>query len=115
MNRMTVLVVDDDVQAVAGMRRLLEHYGYEVSEAGTVGGGVRGLAKRPAFVFLDLELPDGEGAEVLREVRRRGMPSRVVIVSGTSDRGAWVKAAALRPDAMLTKPVDFMRVLELMK
>jgi DNA-binding response OmpR family regulator len=111
-----VLIVEDDASAYAGLRRLLEHYGCEVDYAGTVADGLKRLAEGPPeYVFLDLALPDGEGTRVLERVRMGNLPSRVIIVSGTTEQGLLWRAKSLRPDAMLTKPVDFLRVLELMK
>src|SRR5215217_375958 len=108
--RRSVLIVEDDVQASASLRRLLEHYGCEVKEAGTVAEGIEGLAGAPEFVFLDLELPDGDGTRVLGRVRMGGMASRVIVVSAVKERGALWRTEALHPEAMLEKPLDFMRV-----
>jgi DNA-binding response OmpR family regulator len=113
--RKTVLVVEDDVQASGGMKRLLEHYGCEVVVAGSVAEGLKGLAGKPDFVFLDLGLPDGEGTRVLERVRAEGLASRVIVMSGLKERVALWRAASLKPEAMLSKPVDFLRVLELMR
>jgi hypothetical protein len=42
------------------------------------------------------------------------LSSRVIVVSGASEPGLLWRAKSLRPDAILTKPLDFLRVLELM-
>lgn len=109
------LIVEDDVTACTGLKRLLEHYGYQVEHAGTVADGLKGLEGKPDFVFLDLALPDGEGTRVLERVRMANMSSRVIVVSGTTEEGLLWRAKSLKPDAMLSKPLDFLRVLELMK
>jgi DNA-binding response OmpR family regulator len=113
--RTRVLIVEDDASAYAGLRRLLEHYGCEVDYAGTVAEGLKRLDEGPEYVFLDLALPDGEGTRVLERVRMGNLPSRVIIVSGTVEQGVLWRVKSLKPDAVLTKPVDFLRVLELMK
>jgi hypothetical protein len=41
--------------------------------------------------------------------------SRVIVVSGSTEPGLLWRAKALQPAAVLPKPLDFLRVLELMK
>jgi DNA-binding NarL/FixJ family response regulator len=113
--RKRVLIVEDDPCAAKGLRRLLEHYECDVTDAGTVADGIKGLEAGPEVVFLDLLLPDGEGTRVLERVRMTRAACRVIVVSGVSEPGMLWRAKALRPDAMLPKPVDFMRVLELLR
>ena len=65
---------------------------------------------RPDVVLLDLTLPRGDGRDVLRAMRHdpelRDIP--VVILTGTNAEHAELEA--LRPDAFLTKPIDFDRL-----
>ncbi|HZZ43502.1 MAG TPA: response regulator [Tepidisphaeraceae bacterium] len=110
-----VLIVEDDVLSYTGLKRLLEHYGCEVDHAGTVADGIKQLEGEPEFVFLDLMLPDGEGTRVLERVRMGNMASRVIVVSGITEPGMLWRVKALQPEAMLQKPVDFLKILELMK
>jgi CheY-like chemotaxis protein len=114
-DRKSVLIVEDDASACIGLKRLLEHYGCEVAHVGTVADGLKGLADNPDYVFLDLMLPDGEGTRVLERVRMANLPSRVFVVSATTEQGVLWRTKALKPDALLPKPLDFLRVLELMK
>lgn len=114
-DRTKVLIVEDDASACAGLKRLLEHYGCEVDSVGTVADGLKRLEGRPDYVFLDLVLPDGEGTRVLERVRMANLPSQVIVVSGSTEQGLLWRAKSLQPAAMLPKPLDFLRVLELMK
>lgn len=67
---------------------------------------------RPDVVLLDLNLPKLDGREVLEEMRQdphlRDIP--VIILTGTNAEHA--ELGALRPDAFLTKPVDFERLAQ---
>lgn len=68
-----ILVVDDDPIAIEVTLIRLEGAGYPVSAAET---GREALAlvqsERPAFVLLDVTMPDGSGLEVLRQLPKPG-------------------------------------------
>ena len=107
-----VLVVEDDPSTAAALRRLLELHGYDVVLAETVRDALAGLARRPQHILLDLMLPDGDGARVLEAVRRSGMNSRVLVITGVGDAEHLDRVKSLKPEAMLKKPVDFGQILE---
>ncbi len=77
----TVLVVEDEDGDVAAEN--LENYGFAVRLA-TDGRAAVELAEkwRPDVVLLDIELLVMDGFEVLEELKRRGVPTRVVMYSG---------------------------------
>ena len=83
-----ILVVDDDPNAAAFMRRLIERDGF--LRVLTAGDGRRALEllveHPPDVVVLDVHLPQVDGLEVLREIVRRdertGRPTGVLAVSG---------------------------------
>lgn len=110
-----VLIVEDDAGTSQTLKRLLEHYGCEVEAAATVTEAMEMVKGEPEFVFLDLKLPDGDGVSVLEHVRHRNLATRVIIVTGESEPARLRRARSLMPEAMLSKPVDFMRILELMR
>lgn len=84
-----ILVVDDEPQIRRFLRIALEAQGYEVCEA--VDGRealARAALDNPAVMVLDLGLPDRDGREVLRELRRfSAMPVIVLSVrTGEADK-----------------------------
>jgi two-component system alkaline phosphatase synthesis response regulator PhoP len=100
----TVLVVDDEPRIVELARDYLEHAGYRVL---TAADGETALAAvdrdRPDLVVLDLGLPEVDGLEVTRRVRRT---SRVPIVMLTArdDELDRILGLELGADDYLTKP-----------
>jgi DNA-binding response OmpR family regulator len=85
-----------------------------VSEAATVADARNALGLSaetsdplplPAWILLDLMLPDGCGTDILRQVRACGLPCQVCIITGA---GPEMLAEAVRAGADLafTKPVD---------
>ena len=79
----TVLVVDDHPSFRASASALLQAEGYEVvGEAADGREALEALESGcPDVVLLDVQLPDIDGFEVAAQLRDRGCPARVVLVS----------------------------------
>ncbi len=102
-----ILVVDDDDQVRAFLRRLLMRSGYSVEETGTATGAMELVrANPPDLVLLDLHLPDGSGHDVLEEIRAepatRLLP--VVMLTGTTSPAEKIRAQAEGVTDFLAKP-----------
>jgi CheY-like chemotaxis protein len=96
----TVVVVDDHAGFRSTVRRLLERDGYLVVAEAIDGESALTLLHRvhPSFVLLDVALPDIDGFGVLRELRRRGDFTPVVLVSSRNRQayaGSLMEADAL--------------------
>ncbi len=107
-----VLVVDDDPQTRQALDQLLRHYGYLTLTAGSVAEALSLLSHNPRFILLDLMLPDGDGANVLKAVRDRNLKAYVAVITGVIDPEHMARVRRLGPDAVLQKPVDFVQILE---
>lgn len=105
----TVLVVDDDADAVTAFALLLRQLGHEVEEA---HDGVTALAiarrLRPTVVFLDLNMPRMGGHEVARALRADPAFARtlIVAVSGFGQPNDVAAARAAGFDHYIVKPYD---------
>lgn len=99
--RPTALVVDDHPTFRRMARRLLTAAGYQViGEAVDAASAVLAVRRsRPAFVLLDVLLPDGNGIEVAGQIEGPGAP----VVLLTSSRSAGELGPALSGRAFLTK------------
>jgi CheY-like chemotaxis protein len=104
--RQRMLLVEDDRDTRTLLRRMLALCGWEVTEAASLREGAEHLKPPPDCLLLDLELPDGDGASLLRKVRYEGLPVRVVVHTGTDDPVRLRAVESLRPDAVLKKPLD---------
>jgi DNA-binding response OmpR family regulator len=97
-----ILVVEDDESMTDAIVRNLTARGYEVHCAADVSEAIALLRIiQPAMVLLDIDLPDGSGWEVLRELRSQGVDDVPVIV-----------ITALRPNPSLVKELQCSAVLE---
>jgi CheY-like chemotaxis protein len=112
----SILVVDDNADAVAAFALLLRHLGHEVEEA---HDGVTALAiarrMRPSVVFLDLNMPRMSGHDVARSLRADPAFSRtlIVAVSGFGQPNDVEAARAAGFDHYIVKPcdIDFVKSL----
>jgi len=110
----TILLVEDDPGVRVPMREALSAAGYLVAEADRLDVARHLLrSAKPALAVLDVELPDGSGIELCREIRANKAlgPLPVIMLTGKGamdDKGAGFEAGA---DQYLVKPVQPREVL----
>lgn len=105
-----LLIVDDDEDNRAMLRRYLEPKGFHVVEADDGVQALAWLAKEPCdVVLLDIMMPGVGGLEVLRRLRQTySMTSLPVIMATARDKSRdVVEALRLGANDYLTKPFDF--------
>ncbi|RYG79716.1 response regulator [bacterium] len=99
-----VLVVEDDAAIRGVLRTLLGSSGYRVEEAETVRQAlVQVRANRPDLVLLDLGLPDGDGQELVRELRAFSTVPVVVLTARAAER-EMIRALDGGADDYVVKP-----------
>jgi two-component system KDP operon response regulator KdpE len=99
-----VLIVEDDDEARAALVRELVGRGYRVDQARDGREALeRWAARRPDVVLLDLGLPDVDGLEVIRRLRRDAA-TPIVILSGRYEEREKVEALDRGADDYVTKP-----------
>jgi len=105
---MRLLLIEDNEQLSQLLTKELEAAGFAADVVTTVAEGQRILAATHySAVVLDLGLPDGDGIGVLRELRGRGDPTPVLILTardGVQDRVMGLRTGA---DDYLAKPFAF--------
>jgi len=105
----TILLVDDSVSVRRVVGQMLERAGFQVVAAAHGADALARIAERPVdLVLTDLEMPQLNGYELIRDPRRRAATSGVPVVVLTiraGDRHASL-ARQLRVRHYLAKPVD---------
>src|ERR1700739_1426315 len=82
MPKGSILVIDDESEIREGLELLLTSEGYGVSSAGTGESGLAKLEEHPFdLLLLDVSLPDRNGLDLLREIRRREPDLPVVLIT----------------------------------
>jgi DNA-binding NtrC family response regulator len=80
MAKEKILIVDDEPMIRWTLNEALRGWEYNTAEASTVAAALASFeSERPAAVLLDINLPDGSGLDVLREIKKR-QPQAVVIM-----------------------------------
>src|ERR1700684_1709616 len=82
MPRGSILVIDDEVEIREGLEALLTSESFQVTLAETGEAGLRPLEDHPFdLMLLDVSLPDRNGIELLREIRRRDPQLAVILIT----------------------------------
>src|SRR6266853_6769917 len=82
MSKGAILVVDDELEIREGLELLLTTEGYSTSSAETAEAGLTLLEEKPFdLLLLDVSLPDRNGLDLLREIRRRDPHLSVVLIT----------------------------------
>jgi two-component system, NtrC family, response regulator HydG len=104
------LIVDDDVNFVLGLAEVVGREGFTTATATTMEQARIEMSRRPPEVILaDLQLPDGNGMDLLQEVSGAGSPE-VILITGHASVDTAVEALRRGAADYLTKPVDLARV-----
>ena len=102
-----ILVIEDSPELVSLLQRVLNEEGYAVhADMDGEAGLANALASQPNLVILDVGLPDRSGLDVVKDLRRNGVDTPTLMLSGkgtVADRIAGLNAGA---DDYLVKPFD---------
>lgn len=107
----SVLIVEDEVNARQYIGKFLQDKGYELLEAGTLAEARASLAKGAGdVVLLDVQLPDGYGPTLLYEIGAMPVRPPAIVITGYKDIETAVDAMKNGASDFLTKPVDFTQL-----
>ncbi|MFE5290678.1 response regulator transcription factor [Isoptericola sp. NPDC056618] len=107
---MQLLVVEDDDHVAGALVSVLGRHGYEVVRARDGASALRELSPRTDMVLLDLSLPDIDGFEVCRRIRRVS-DTPIIMVTARTRLDARIRGLELGADDYVTKPYDVREVL----
>ena len=103
---MRLLVIEDDATLRKYLVRMLEEEGFVVDGVASASEG-RSQAVTNDYdgIVVDLDLPDGNGVDVIREVRARGSRAPVMVFTGRTDSEQVIEALDAGADDYVTKPM----------
>lgn len=106
-----VLVVDDELVIREVLRDFLEARGFRVASAASGAEALLWLQRnRPGVVLLDIFMPDGNGLEVLRELKHTKPGPSVLVISGYVDEELRQRVRALGAVECVAKPFDIYKL-----
>ncbi len=114
MNGQSILIVDDEPEIVGLLSRVLIRQGFEVSTAQTIKEGWEKLnLSCPELLFMDINLPDGNGLEELINIRFKFPSIKIVMISAGDADDHRKKAKQRGAFEFLSKPFQLSQVSDL--
>ncbi|RJQ35010.1 response regulator [Candidatus Parcubacteria bacterium] len=102
---LNIVLIDDNEAALATLEALLETEGHTIQTAGDGRAGVQKiLLEKPDVAIVDIGLPDVDGYQVARSLRRQGFTGMLIALSGYGQDEDKQKAYAAGFEHHLTKP-----------
>lgn len=105
-----VIIVDDEPIIRRGLRETIEWDSLGLEVAGEAANGVEALrlvrSVRPELLITDIRMPEMDGLQLIREVRKLDFDVKITILSGYSDYDYLKAAIKLGVDNYLLKPID---------
>lgn len=112
MSPTTALVVEDDSSISQFVRAGLGACGIAARSATSLASAREELARsRPDLLILDLGLPDGDGVDLVRQLRTQDLTLPILILSARSEEAQKIQALDAGADDYLTKPFSVGELL----
>ena len=110
--RKTLLIVDDDADLRGAVAEQLDSEGFATLEAPNAAEGVQAAQERkPDLILLDVDLPDMDGREACREMRRRGVAAPIIMLTAATADEDTVQGLDAGANDYVTKPYKFAVLL----
>ncbi|MBU0571317.1 MAG: response regulator [Candidatus Omnitrophica bacterium] len=116
--RKKILMVEDEVELVEGMKRLLEKLGYLIIAAYDTATGLELVQKETAdLVILDLAIPGGGGFSILKEARQGGANkvTPVLVITASTEKMVRDEAETIGVDGYMCKPFEPAELIQNIK
>jgi len=103
-----LLIVEDDPEVGHGLEDFFSMRDYEVTRVEEGDDAIQEITTLPPYdiVLLDVMLPEKDGFEVLREVRKSGVDSPIIMLTVKSESKHKLRGFDLGADDYVTKPFD---------
>ena len=103
----TILIIDDDVELLELLERVLREYGYEILITSEPEEGLRILERNKVdLILLDVILPNIDGFLLFEKIREFDFQEPIIFLSGKTNVDDKVKGLELGADDYITKPFD---------
>jgi two-component system OmpR family response regulator len=107
-----ILVVDDELSIVDALATALRYEGFDVHEESTGRGALKAAGStRPDLIVLDIMLPDLDGLEVTRRLRRDGLRVPILFLTARDSTEDKVSGLTVGGDDYVTKPFSLAEVV----
>lgn len=116
MNNLTLLYAEDDALVRENLHYILKDY-FKTINLAENGKDALNIyrKKKPDVVMLDISMPQIDGLEVAKLIRREDEETPIIMLTGYSDRDKLLDAVNLKLEAYLLKPVDYDKLDGILK
>jgi signal transduction histidine kinase/ActR/RegA family two-component response regulator len=109
--RSDIMVVDDNLDAARGLRKLLEYQGHNVKAAYSAEEALKQIPEfKPDAIFLDIGLPDMNGYDVAKKLRADGWQGLLVALTGYGQPADQKRALEAGCDVHFIKPISIQDI-----
>jgi DNA-binding NtrC family response regulator len=110
-----LLLVDDDPEALEWLSELAKGEGFSVAQADSLRAARIHMSRlQPDVLLTDLQLPDGQGIELVKDLESRES-TEVILITGHASVESAVQALRLGASDYLVKPVDVERLRSILR
>jgi len=103
----SILIIDDELSLLESLFMFLSEKGYDVKTAVCASEGMEKAERlRPDTIILDIRLPDGDGLDLLTELKKRTVETGVIVITAFHDMDTTVTAIKRGATEYITKPID---------
>ena len=111
-----ILIVEDELNMVNGLKDNLEFEGYEVDTALEGGTGLQKILKNSYdLILLDIMLPEISGFDICKTARREGINTPIILLTAKGEEIDKVLGLELGADDYITKPFSLRELLARIK
>ncbi|NQT32095.1 MAG: response regulator [Candidatus Omnitrophica bacterium] len=102
-----ILVIDDEVEICEMLKSFLVKKGYEVITTTSAADGIEKLkTEKPKVILLDIRMPDMDGVEVMKKIRKIDQNVVVIMATGVIDEEIARETMKLGASDYIVKPFD---------
>ena len=110
-----LLLVDDDPEALEWLSELAKGEGFTVAQADSLRAARIHMSRlQPDVLLTDLQLPDGQGIELVNDLEAKET-TEVVLITGHASVESAVQALRLGATDYMVKPVDVERLRSILR
>lgn len=114
-----LMVVDDEHWIREGLKRTIDWSSHGIQFIGDAEDGCKALelieAHAPEIIISDIKMPTMDGMDLMEEIKKRGIDTKVIFISGFSDFAYAQKAVKLGAFDYILKPVEEPILLEIIE
>lgn len=108
----SILIIDDDIPLTKVLREELALVGYDVEVINDSSEVLKRLSNEfYDLILLDLKMPEVDGFEILKELKAKNYPGKIIVMTAYADVENAVLSRKLGADDFLPKPYDLDELL----